>query len=130
MKIEWEKEAVTINPKSGAADGCGEDRRNVGGARFQDALRRLPRALLIAEGRKLFEEYQCQGCHTLDGVGGEIGPRLDGAGARLRPDFMYRWVLDPQRIVPGTPMPNKDLWEEEAQALVCFLRTLKKTRLE
>jgi mono/diheme cytochrome c family protein len=81
-----------------------------------------------AEGRKLFEEYQCEGCHMVGGVGKEIGPSLDGVGTRLRPDFMYRWLLDPQTIVPGTPMPNKDLWEEEAQALVQYLRTLKKKK--
>jgi len=83
---------------------------------------------MVAEGRKLFEEYQCEGCHMLGGVGIEIGPSLDGVGARLRPDFIYRWLLDPQKIVPDTPMPNKNLWEEEAQALVHYLRTLKKEK--
>ncbi len=35
-------------------------------------------------------------------------------------------TLDPKKIVPGTPMPNKGLWEEEARALVRYLQTLEK----
>lgn len=82
----------------------------------------------IAEGRQLYEQYQCRACHRLDGVGQRIGPAHDGVGSRLRPDYMYRWILDPQAIVPGTPMPNKGLWEEEARALVRYLQTLKKDK--
>ena len=78
----------------------------------------------VAEGRKLFEEYQCLGCHSLGGTGAEIGPSLDGVGSRLQSDFMYRWILEPEKIVPDTAMPNEDLWDDEAKSLVLFLRSL------
>ena len=80
----------------------------------------------VDEGRRLYGRYQCQACHQQGGVGRKIGPSHDGVGSRLRPDYMYRWVLDPKKIVPGTPMPNKGLWEEEARALVRYLQTLEK----
>lgn len=80
----------------------------------------------ISEGRQLYKQYQCQACHQLGGVGQKIGPAHDGVGSRLQPEYMYRWVLDPQKIVPGTPMPNKGLWEEEARAVVRYLETLQK----
>ena len=41
---------------------------------------------------------------------GRSVPSHDGVGSRLRPDYIYRWLLDPQKIVPGTAMPNKGLW--------------------
>lgn len=42
---------------------------------------------LVAEGRMLFEQYQCSGCHSLAGAGGEVGPALDGVGAA--PSVIY-----------------------------------------
>lgn len=79
----------------------------------------------IRKGRRVFELYQCQGCHQLNGVGGQIGPALDGVGSKLHPDYIFAWVRNLQKIVPGTPMQDKNLWEKEAEALVRYLSTLK-----
>ena len=34
------------------------------------------------------------------------GPDITTAAARLRPDHFRRWVLDPKRVAPSTPMPS------------------------
>lgn len=89
-----------------------------------------PRAdSLRVEGARLFEQYQCRGCHKLVGHGREIGPALDGVGARRRPDYLRAFLLDPRRIVPGTAMKNLHLWDEEADALTAYLGTLRGQRL-
>src|ERR1039458_5727571 len=44
----------------------------------------------LAEGRHLFENQGCRGCHKLNGVGGSIGPDLSEEGASLRPPE-WRW---------------------------------------
>lgn len=82
-------------------------------------------ATQAAEGEKLIGQYQCRGCHTIGKEGAEIGPHLDGVGARLRPQYMRALLSDPDRVVPGTPMKNMELWEEELEAILQFLRTLK-----
>src|ERR1044072_908937 len=35
------------------------------------------------------------------------------AGSRLKPDWTFRWLLDPQRIMPGTAMPS-ELFKHDA----------------
>jgi mono/diheme cytochrome c family protein len=75
---------------------------------------------LVTRGRALFAERACGGCHRFDDPA-----RIDRAGAQdasavtphaLAPDLRFtrqrfrsenlaRWILDPQRIKPGTAMP-------------------------
>lgn len=43
--------------------------------------------------------------HTLSGEGGRVGPALDGAAARLRPEYLRRIVAAPGRAAPGSIMP-------------------------
>ncbi len=35
-----------------------------------------------------------------------IAPNLVLAKERLRPEWMLEWMIDPQRLQPGTKMPN------------------------
>ena len=51
-------------------------------------------------GKKAFTET-CAVCHTLDGVGGKIGPELTGVGIRPKADILMQ-ILDPNRNVEGT----------------------------
>ena len=34
------------------------------------------------------------------------GPRLDQVGARLSPEYLYDFLVNPSAVKPGTPMPN------------------------
>jgi nitric oxide reductase subunit C len=83
---------------------------------------------LRAAGEKLFEQYQCRGCHELAGSGGKIGPALDEVGARRRAQYIRALLLDPRRVVPGTAMRKLDLWDEEADALTEYLASLGRER--
>ncbi len=40
-------------------------------------------------------------------------PNFLQAGERLKPDWTWRWLLDPQRIMPGTAMPSNLFKREE-----------------
>jgi cytochrome c2 len=79
----------------------------------------------VAEGKQIFKEYACYGCHKIAGEGGEVGPDLNGVGRRLRPEYLAAFLKNPQTFIPGTPMKTSELWEEEVQALVAFLISLK-----
>jgi len=74
-----------------------------------------------ADGRRLFQEYQCLGCHTLGSEGNKIGPDLTHVGRRLRPKYILGFVRDPPGVIPGTPMKDIALWDEEAAAVAAFL---------
>ncbi len=44
-------------------------------------------------------------------------PNFIQAGDRLKPDWTFRWLLDPQRIIPGTTMPS-ELFKREGERWV------------
>jgi ubiquinol-cytochrome c reductase cytochrome b subunit len=87
--------------------------------------RKAPTAAEIREGEQLVSQYQCKGCHKIGGDGAEVGPHLDRVGSRLRPDYIYALIRDPKKVVPETAMKNSGLWDEEARAIVQFLRSLR-----
>lgn len=61
-------------------------------------------------GKALFQAYQCALCHaTREGqplTKDIIAPNLILAKERLRPEWMLEWLIDPQKLQPGTKMPN------------------------
>ena len=58
-----------------------------------------------AEGRKIFRERveaSCLRCHKLGGEGGEVGPALDGIGARQTREYLLEAMVAPNtRIAAG-----------------------------
>ncbi|WP_332608184.1 c-type cytochrome [Achromobacter sp. ESBL13] len=86
-------------------------------------------------GRAALQQYLCVTCHAIPGVPGArhyVGPSLDGMADRSRiagvvpnsPDYMQRWLMDPQGIKPGTAMPALGLREQDARDIAAFLQTL------
>lgn len=81
-----------------------------------------------ARGKQLFySKYGCQACHIVDYKAdkGYIGPALASAGNRLTPEWMFRWLKNPNALRAGTLMPNLNLQDEDARDLTAFLTTLK-----
>lgn len=79
----------------------------------------------ISQGKKLYGQYKCDGCHAINGEGEEIGPALDGVGRRLKPDWMYTFIGNAKQMIPDTPMKNYDLWPEERRAITYYLLSLR-----
>jgi cytochrome c oxidase subunit 2 len=90
-------------------------------------------------GKMLFTQKGCIACHVAQGVQGAtgtIGPNLNGIGdaakrpkladgAANTPEHIKEWIKDPQKLKPGTMMPNLQLSDKEADDLVALLMTLK-----
>ncbi|HXX94921.1 MAG TPA: hypothetical protein VEN81_14950, partial [Planctomycetota bacterium] len=59
-----------------------------------------------------FEGYSCVSCHLWNGQRmseadpGALGPELTSVTARIRHDWYDRWMDEPVRVHPGTPMPQ------------------------
>jgi len=96
-----------------------------------------PRAALEAPGAAsagavLFERKGCSACHSVGGRGAPgPGPDLTRIGATPydalpnTPEFLARWLIDPQAEKPGTLMPPTPLDSTERDALVEYLVSLK-----
>jgi cytochrome c oxidase subunit 2 len=86
-------------------------------------------------GAAIFGEKTCVTCHAIgDVAAARIGPDLThvaerttlGAGViENTPDELARWLKDPQRIKPGSHMPNAQLSDGEVTDLVAYFETLR-----
>jgi cytochrome c oxidase subunit 2 len=87
-------------------------------------------------GLQLFQQKSCSNCHTIRGTNAkaDIGPDLTHIGSRsaigsgvLRNTThnLLLWLKNPQDIKPGVHMPNMQLNDPDAQALVAYLESLK-----
>ena len=83
--------------------------------------RKLADAGLVMVGEQR-GQASCIACHNYRGInrrkdGVVPAPDLSEAGRTVRREFFVRWMLDPQRIAPGTSMPQmfQNLSAEERQ---------------
>lgn len=96
----------------------------------------------VAEGRKLFTQMGCIGCHTVRGHEGAglIGPDLTHFSGRTtiaaatldnNPDNLKRWIREPESVKPGNLMwlgysdAAKKMNEEQVSALAAYLTSLR-----
>ncbi|HLG71158.1 MAG TPA: cytochrome c oxidase subunit II [Chloroflexota bacterium] len=88
-----------------------------------------------ADGKAVFSRSACIGCHTIEGVSqGTVGPNLTHVGSREilasgilknTPQDMAAWLHDPPGEKPGSLMPNLHLSDNDVNALVAYLESLK-----
>lgn len=90
----------------------------------------------VAAGRKVYENNACVNCHTIAGTDskGVFGPDLthlmsrttiaSGAAPNDEKD-LKQWVEDPDTIKPGCLMPAMQLNQQDVNALVAYLMTLR-----
>lgn len=89
----------------------------------------------IARGRQLFQERGCNACHYVGnirlgrteeqirgaGIPARLAPNLRFVRERMHADVVVDWIVDPQRIAPGTLMPNLRVRREDAELIRDFL---------
>lgn len=87
----------------------------------------VPGAPLLLQGKRLFMEKGCQGCHQVVGVGGKVGPDLTQVGDRHSdPAWHAKHFRDPGRVSPASVMPSyRSLNDAQVQALTAFLLSLR-----
>ena len=101
-----------------------------------DAATRVGALGSASQGRHKIQAFLCATCHEIPGIVGanhHVGPPLDGIGGRAfiagvvrnEPQQMIRFLLDPQRVAPGSAMPPLGLNEEDARDIAAYLYTLR-----
>ena len=69
-----------------------------------------------AEGKLVWQKYNCGSCHQFYGLGGHLGPDLTNVYSKRNPEYITVFLKN------GTPvMPNFHLSKTEIQALLAFL---------
>lgn len=87
-------------------------------------------------GEQLFFSQTCVNCHAIQGTTATatIGPdltyvarrkELGGGVIENSTENLARWLKDPQKIKPGSKMPDFNLSNEEVAQLVAYLESLK-----
>jgi mono/diheme cytochrome c family protein len=93
----------------------------------------------LAQGRQLFLDRGCQSCHKLGGIGGQLGPVLDGEGLKIKHQLpmahvegehtLANWLsqhfANPQGIVGGSQMRPPRLTPSENEALTVYMLSLQ-----
>ncbi len=120
VKFDKDKPYSTARPKAAVATEAEFD-----ALMAEKVADDAARDALIAQGKEGFADFGCIGCHKVGEHGGALGPNLSRGGFMLQPQFIYRWVRNPQSFAPKTRMPNLGLEPEEALAVTLYVSTLK-----
>lgn len=95
----------------------------------------------VEKGRFLSAKYNCQGCHTLDGIEGRARalfedkgnapPILDGEGAKVQEDWLYQFLKEPTPIRPWLKyrMPTFGFSNEETDIIVQYFHNAAHQRI-
>ncbi len=89
----------------------------------------------VARGELLLRDYGCHTCHVIPGVAGadsRVGPPLTAWAKRHyiagtltnTPENLIEWLQYPQRVEPGTAMPDMAVTEQDARDMGAYLYTL------
>ncbi len=79
----------------------------------------------VEGGQHLVEAYDCRACHIIHDGGRSRYPNLTHIGSKIYREWEYVWLMDPQKIKPGTFMPTFGFSEKEASAIAAYLESLK-----
>lgn len=78
----------------------------------------------VVAGKRAFEKYNCNDCHTILGFGGYYAPDLTRAHPRMGEDAIRRRVEHPEQALAASyrKMPQQHLAPGEVDRVVDFLR--------
>lgn len=78
-------------------------------------------------GRTIFKNRGCPICHSIDRVGGNVGPDLTQVTVRRNDERLVDWLKDPQALLKDTDMP-KVPWKEDQEIfdLIKYFKTVRK----
>lgn len=84
----------------------------------------------IESGKQVFAAKHCDACHTINGVGGKIGPDLSVYGLQRTKEWTIQHHLNPRSLIGGSVMPDFKYAKTELEALALYLGSLRKLDVE
>jgi protein SCO1/2 len=129
---QWLRDSATDNPRF-LARLIGDFVDNRGSATLAGHTGTGKAFDINKPGQYLFAK-ECAACHTL-GHGDKIGPDLAGVTARRDPEWLARYIVEPDKVLASgdpiaktlqaryrVPMPNLRVGDQDLAALLDFLR--------
>ena len=87
----------------------------------------LAGAAWAADAPEIYNK-KCKSCHSVGGIGGpmaKMGGALDGVGAKRDEAWLRAYFKDPKSKVENAKMPKITLSDEEWNAIVQYMLSLK-----
>ena len=81
----------------------------------------------VANGKQLFQQYNCIACHQVYGLGGYLGPDLTQAYDEMTKGSAYMKAM---LTSGGSRMPAYNFTEREKEDVVAYLRYLSEAEEE
>src|SRR3954452_6944642 len=78
----------------------------------------------LVTGSQVFVSNSCGSCHKVNGVGGDIGPKLNGLASRRSRSWIEEHFETPQKRSPGSVMPPFHWPPAQRAALTDYLLSL------
>lgn len=78
------------------------------------------------EGAMIFQSRQCIFCHTLNGVGGKVGPTINGLSSRRDRTWIMEHFSDPEKFTPGSDMPPYKFADRDLAMITDYLLAIPK----
>jgi len=111
------------------------------GVYWQDDRQARTRAETMTQGnadagKAAIDRFGCVACHRIPGIksgAGSVGPSLQRFATRSviagrlsnEPANLVLWLQEPQRIAPGSAMPDLGLEPAQARDIAAYLYTLR-----
>jgi nitric oxide reductase subunit C len=76
----------------------------------------------VVAGKRVFQKYNCNDCHTILGFGGYYAPDLTRVYSRKGEGYIRAVVSHPDRVLEGSfrKMPDQNVTEAEIDKLLAF----------
>ncbi len=98
-----------------------------------------PQDAVAQEGKSLFQQNNCMGCHAIGSSPVQVGPNLTNFGDRSKiagildptKENLVDWITDPESIKPGNKMTGNypEVSDEEAGKIAEYLLQLKPSEI-
>ncbi|MEE9288451.1 MAG: c-type cytochrome [Bacteroidota bacterium] len=77
----------------------------------------------LNKAKMLLAESGCSGCHNIKGFNDlqPIGPELNNLNAKVGPEWLFRWIKNPEDYNRHTRMPNFRFDDEQSEAVTAYL---------
>jgi len=77
----------------------------------------------VIAGKRLWQHYDCNDCHTILGIGGYYAPDVTKSYSIRGEAWLKQFLKDPARMYPQSrQMPNFNLADSQVSALVAYLK--------
>jgi len=107
----WETPLLTGHYVEASCQSCHSGKMDFEGAKF------------ITQGKKLFTDFGCYGCHSMPGYEDVPGqaPSLLNVSKKVTPQWIFQWIKNPKGWGKAARMPNFMLSDDEAKAITAFI---------